>query len=486
MPTPIVRTRPRSVREMVAVTVLVGALAFLAVVTGSAVAVAQDPDDAPLSSTEADERVAVIERFVKDVEQDLQGLKSDRLHPDVVLEGLGTDPLAILDWVSSETDWVPYIGVLRSPLGMLMDRSGNSLDRALLLSDLLMRAGLETRLARTSLPDDVAAGVAVRELSRSGMGARDGQIGTDQTAADYRARAATTAAELMQLLPLPTGASDVLSDVATEAMADHWWVQVLLDGDWVDLDPIFGDRPDARPDATSTFELGELPESLRHSVTLRVVIERKEGDGRIEDVAFEQTLGMGSSSPYATLEVSFDSWLGPEAGPEDVDGFGQVVRAALELLAADAALQGAQHVPRVDGAFDGALVAAVQAFEGGTHGALLLLDDLLRRLLSSAHGPRSRSVVRACETAASGTTRNGAISFCLRPKHCKSHGTAALRSASARRAVCTARAGPSPNAVQLVEKAWHVLRMRQQRRACVIGAVCTGTHLLHQTRAYRV
>jgi hypothetical protein len=64
----------------------------------------------------------------------------DRRDPSYVAEVLGRDPIAHLDWVRSHTAWVPYRGVLRGPVGVLLDRQGNSLDRTLLLAAQLTRA----------------------------------------------------------------------------------------------------------------------------------------------------------------------------------------------------------------------------------------------------------------------------------------------------------------------------------------------------------
>jgi len=62
-------------------------------------------------------------------------------------------------WVRDETRLVPYRGALRGASGVLLDREGNSLDRALLLQDLLDALGYDTRLARGTLSEEAAAGL---------------------------------------------------------------------------------------------------------------------------------------------------------------------------------------------------------------------------------------------------------------------------------------------------------------------------------------
>src|SRR5262249_23027762 len=64
---------------------------------------------------------------------------------------VGRDPAALFRWVQRNTNWIPYRGLLRGATGVLMDREGNSLDRAVLLGTLLTRAGHTVRLAHGDL-----------------------------------------------------------------------------------------------------------------------------------------------------------------------------------------------------------------------------------------------------------------------------------------------------------------------------------------------
>src|SRR5579871_2716167 len=57
--------------------------------------------------------------------------------PEFVVSKLGRDPQILFRWVRRNTFWIPYHGSLRGPTGVLLDRHGNSLDRALLLATLL-------------------------------------------------------------------------------------------------------------------------------------------------------------------------------------------------------------------------------------------------------------------------------------------------------------------------------------------------------------
>src|SRR6266850_887849 len=61
--------------------------------------------------------------------------------PGALSELLGKDPQKLFEWVRDRTWWAPYRGLLRGAKGVMLDRVGSNLDRAVLLADLLRRAG---------------------------------------------------------------------------------------------------------------------------------------------------------------------------------------------------------------------------------------------------------------------------------------------------------------------------------------------------------
>src|SRR5262249_33801924 len=103
--------------------------------------------------TSADDRrtsadnAKTFENGLRAIEDGEKETPRDRWDPDYVVASLGSDPQVIVEWVRENTGWIPYHGVLRGPVGVLMDRQGSSLDRALLLATLLERAGQRVRLA---------------------------------------------------------------------------------------------------------------------------------------------------------------------------------------------------------------------------------------------------------------------------------------------------------------------------------------------------
>ncbi len=220
-------------------------------------------------------------------------------------------------WVRDETRLVPYLGALRGASGVLLDREGNSLDRALLLQDLLDALGYDTRLAHGALSGEAAAellvGVRERDWQRTWertaltdlgepttpaeLAARFGvdaalvseaaQLTTERAAALEAAMAertsaqvATLSAKLGALAPVGASAADSAHQQALlDALADHWWLQYQDESSaWVDLDPSL---PTSAPGSALTtavetldaFGLTELPAELTHRVSLAVVLE---------------------------------------------------------------------------------------------------------------------------------------------------------------------------------------------------------------------
>ena len=243
-------------------------------------------------------------------------LPADPADPLAVLGETGTDPNTILAWVAKHTRLVAYVGSLRGAAGVLADRAGNSLDRSLLLAKLLTQAGQEVRLAHASLPaaqaetlfgatSMTAALPRLPPLTRDELIAKfsDPRLPADQVAAaateviDRRALTEKLLAERTDaLLPSLLSASQSAQETADAAartaalaaVADHYWVQVRSGAGWRDLDPdasIVGALVPA-----DTLDPKDLPDSLRHSVILRVMLELQDTTGRREEQLLTHTV----------------------------------------------------------------------------------------------------------------------------------------------------------------------------------------------------
>jgi hypothetical protein len=246
----------------------------------------------------------------------------DTFDPQVIVDRLGKDADRLFAWVRDETALVPYAGTLRGPVGVLLDRSGNSLDRSLLLAELLRLAGFESRLARTTLTpaqsQPLLKSVGVLRNKNSNL-AGPASTSFDQFVDSYATKFAldasvikTRARELReagvaagkeaakratsQTSTLLTVLGRRLDAAATETadwqsrLTDHWWVQTRRGEAWIDLDvaSVFGVGQPA-PSSATTLAVGQIGDELRHLVTVRVSVECLCGGKFIERPVLEHT-----------------------------------------------------------------------------------------------------------------------------------------------------------------------------------------------------
>ena len=147
-----------------------------------------------------------------------------------------------------------YSGSLRGARGTLWSAAGNSVDQASLLIALLRASGVPARYRSGVLADG-----DIETLILSMFPAPLGVVG-----------------HLPQDNPFPL-AVPLQNQLLRQESSNHYWVEAYLPGlGWTDLDPSFataqvGDRFVATPDPTP---LSELPASLRHSVNLRLKVEK--------------------------------------------------------------------------------------------------------------------------------------------------------------------------------------------------------------------
>ena len=271
-----------------------------------------------------EERKEAIERLTRDFEtldELASGLPRSRFDPRAIVDEVGTEPADLVRWVREHTRLVPYRGVLRGAKGVLMDGLGNSLDRSLLLHELLRLAGWETRLARGTLTAEKASallaaggGLATvagapaqgpaatdEELAeRFGSELEDFRKGQPQRLRDAQATAREIGARVdlqtdfvLKTIPRERGSADPSEQgTGAGALRDHWWVQWQDEGRWKDLDPA---STAAAADGTltaanETCQPDEIDERAYHRVALRVVIEQW-ADGRTnERTVLDRTL----------------------------------------------------------------------------------------------------------------------------------------------------------------------------------------------------
>ena len=199
-----------------------------------------------------------------------------------------------------------------------MERLGNSLDRALLLLDLLAEAGHDAQLAHGTLTRERALEILDKavpppqdffyprlrppptESDKEALKEYAAEFGLDEKALvkvieDEQGKRAGLARRISdrdkELVPKILAAVEKYrkqdtegeKNTLVEGVRDHWWVQYKGETGTVDLDPTLRDSPPGKSltACTETKEVDGLPRSLHHSVILRDMIERWKG-GRLE------------------------------------------------------------------------------------------------------------------------------------------------------------------------------------------------------------
>lgn len=216
-------------------------------------------------------------------------------------ESLDLDAEQIIEFVSDEIVFEQYPGLLRGPLGTLMSRAGNALDQATLLASLLKDAGLDARIARTSLSQPAAEallarmtaatpGEAVRPVQRGRLESLLDQLDSasllevlDNRPAKSSDHALVIRATRMLEETLLT--TDKASENSTELLEEarhYYWVQ-YREGSaqpWQDAHPALGGEAFRAlgPLTPEAFIADTIPEELQHRFRLRMFIEVRNGD----------------------------------------------------------------------------------------------------------------------------------------------------------------------------------------------------------------
>jgi transglutaminase-like putative cysteine protease len=278
----------------------------------------------------------------------------DTFDVDAVVATVGRDPGTLHQWVRSHTRWVPYRGALRGAQGTLMDRTGNSLDRSLLLARLLRASGVPARLARAPLsaaqvarvqpsvqtpaPAAPAGSLELNDAIGTAFDAYAKHAGLDaapirqqwqqtealslRTTADMKRRVAAQTVRLVQDLDL---ASSVATDAPARdlaALQDHWWVQAQTGGTWTDLDPALPEAGARIVAAQDTVDPEAIPADLHHTVQVRVIVEQWDGTVFHErravsiDLRPSEVLGETLQLQHLPMAWPMDQIATPTADPQ--------------------------------------------------------------------------------------------------------------------------------------------------------------------------
>ena len=268
------------------------------------------PDTAPLT-TQLTQLLNALQAAEKNIPR-------DSFEASAVLPSTELTPDSLNTWVQEQTWLIPYNGALRNAQGVLMDRVGNSLDRALLLQTMLRELGYDTRLLQGTLTEAQAKQLLAerRPLPANTLPtSRESPQHSEKLIKDFNLDAAQLAkvkaeaeknqqqlkntlqerverqtAELLKLLgtlPAPK------PDESYKALQDHWWVQYQEKDQWFDIDPTLSTElaQHIHPKPLKTYELNklnQLPSELLHSVKIKVILECA-SDEKLTEAILTQT-----------------------------------------------------------------------------------------------------------------------------------------------------------------------------------------------------
>ncbi len=285
-------------------------------------------------------------------------IKRDTFDPDAIVGETGADPAKLFAWVRDRTYWIAYHGELRGAQGVLMDRLGNSLDRALCLGELLYRSGYNVRLAKGTLDDATAQKLLARvkgtpkdlwaepqqvpgedltgkyeskygvDLS-SARGAVEGNAVTAMDAAGAIVQRATDQSPLIIGAVGKPAASgeDTYTVRALAALKDHWWLQFKQGNQWQDMDPTAGDaqmgEAAAKASQTISFDAAKnqfaIAPSMQHQIKIRVIAEKCENGKLTQQKAMEHSFCPAEAlgQPIFLANSPVDLPVMPETGTQE-------------------------------------------------------------------------------------------------------------------------------------------------------------------------
>lgn len=197
--------------------------------------------------------------------------------------GAGVDPA--FTFVRDRIGFEPYAGALRGSAGTLAHGAGNAADRALLLSDLLRRKGVRSRLVTGRLDVARTQQLLAQVFASGTPGTEEKEFAPppdafsfDPFLARVHARAVRDYAAIRAALGSRVpGRATVRHEEILGEITSHVWVQAEVDGRWIDLDPSFGDGTPGQAFAAPDQTFDALPADIRQQITFRIVADMLSG-----------------------------------------------------------------------------------------------------------------------------------------------------------------------------------------------------------------
>ena len=169
-----------------------------------------------------------------------------------------------------------YSGVLRDAEGTLAAGAGNALDRSRLLARLLQSQGIAVRFAAGTLPADQVQTLFAHMFDGFSPPRARSDIASQSP---FFARVSRRADRDYPVIRTAIGSA--LSESAALArkqalddIAQHFWVQANIGGQWQDLDTAFSGSTPGRSYAPVSRTVDVMPEDWYQRVAIRVLTER--------------------------------------------------------------------------------------------------------------------------------------------------------------------------------------------------------------------
>jgi hypothetical protein len=278
------------------------------------------------SPKELKQKADQLEKLFDALEEAMQDLPRDTFDPEAIIKKVGKNPTELFEWVRDNTYLVPYRGSLRGPTGVLMDRLGNSLDRALLLHDLLHLAGYEARLVHGTLSEGQVKELMkkIRSIPKEIMEepqrlssqkmdnliekyAYKYQWDQERIKKSINKNIREQEKLVMELTKRVKEQTSVIyqevekfrkdqnydeEKIKKSALKFHWWVQLRKDDIWSDMDPALSNaEPGKRlTEVKNVYQPDNLEDDLIHRVVIRVFVEQWKNEQLKEHQVFEYPL----------------------------------------------------------------------------------------------------------------------------------------------------------------------------------------------------
>ncbi|MDA3874866.1 MAG: hypothetical protein PF795_13025, partial [Kiritimatiellae bacterium] len=272
---------------------LAGVLFSCSVVPSAGVLAAE-----PEPGVSAENQLAALEAYFHEIRSMRDRLPHQNFDPVALVREVGTSPEALLAWVRTHTVLVPYAGRLRSPAAVMMDGTGNGLDRAVLLYRLLSIAGHEVRLAMAPVDpgfefaEDRLRGEWLPALIEvpEGLGDQEAVAFYSSLVSGYERgleiMAGRMASQVPALQAFRVKEKGQSGPEFTEEKHQWWVVLIREDGTHVQLHP----EPGPEREPARTLAVSELDAEIHQRLTVEVRVERWEKGAFQEEVALRHTL----------------------------------------------------------------------------------------------------------------------------------------------------------------------------------------------------